>query len=188
MALFGRLFGKKNTVEEISSQQQKTVFPTQSIIPETAHMSDIFESTTVNLRSFKHAVLRDWSGDPITSVNKCTCSFYQKNHICAHVYMKALDDGLFREVFSRGATLNEMANRLSDGAFAVFSDFLYEGYYDQKKPLITISGFEQELEDAELIILEDDGFWFSQAVQDNLFYALYLFLTDMRAAFFGFFR
>ena len=179
MALFDRIFGKTKTVVGISSAQETPSH--HSVIPEMTNSRAIYQPSAINLRAFKHAVLRNWTGSAALSVKKCICGFYQKNHICPHIYMKALDDGLFCDVFSSGAILNGMANRLSDGGFAAFSDVLYDGYYDQVRPLTKISGFEQELADAGLIVLEDDGFRFSQIVRDNMFYALHLFLTDMRA-------
>lgn len=180
MALFDRLFGKTKTVVGISPQNNSTS-SNQSVIPEITNKNTIFDPTPINLRAFKHAVLRNWTGGPADSVKKCKCGFYQRNHICPHIYMKALDDGLFRDVFNRGTVLDQMVGSLSYGAFAAFSDSLYDGYYDQIRPLTKIRGYEPELVDAGLIHLEDDGFRYSQTVKENLFYALHLFLSDMRA-------
>ena len=167
MGLFDKFLGKN----------EKSVLQTPFSPP-----ADLFNTSEYrNLREFKHAVLQDWSEESAKSLHSCDCGYYKKFHTpCAHIYMKALKDGVFKDVFANGAQELPGLARLSDGAFTVFSNELYYGHYEEDHRLGAVERYATELEAAGLITVRDDVFYYSDAVRSNILYVLYAAMSDMR--------
>lgn len=167
MGLFERILGKN----------EKSVLQTPFSPP-----AELFNTSEYrNLREFKHAVLQDWSGEPAKSLRNCDCGYYKKFHTpCSHIYMKALKDGVFKDVFTKGAQDLPGLARLSDGAFSAFSNELYYGHYEEGHRLGAVERHASELEAAGLITVRDDVFYYSDAVNSNILYVLYTAMSDMR--------
>lgn len=148
------------------------------IKPKSECLNQYFDSSYNNLVQFKHACLGDYAGrGEKTTLSKCSCAYHKKTGLpCWHMYKKAIDSGLYENVFNNGKYLIPAFEALSSGASKKFKDVLYLGYYDDVHPFSELGRFASPLIASGLIASDQDGFRYSDDVKNNIYFVLNYFM------------
>lgn len=92
------------------------------------------------------------------------------------MYRKALEDGIYDELFEKGMFLSERFDKLNEREKRAFSKILYLGYYDCDQSNVIPESHIKSFLKAGVFEEIDGKFFYPKELRDNIFFTIYYFM------------